>query len=133
MPKNLVYVGTYTDPSRQAGFEVTPKRPIMGMTGPIGAEGIYVYRLDTDTGALEHLHTVPRIVNPAFLALDPSERFLYSVNETLDFDGEPTEAVSAFAIDAATGLPRFLNRVHSGGGNPCHLAIAPSERLSWPV
>ncbi len=52
--------------------------------------GIYVYRRDTDTGALEHLRSVPGIVNPAFLALDPSERFLYSVNETLDFDGEPT-------------------------------------------
>jgi 6-phosphogluconolactonase len=98
------------------------------MTGPTGAEGIYVYRRDPDTGALEHLHTIPDIVNPAFLALDPTERFLYSVNETLDSDGEPTGAVSAFALDPVTGLPRFLNRVHSGGGNPCHLAVAPSGR-----
>ena len=128
MPKNLVYVGTYTDPSRQAGFAVTPERPVMGMTGPTGAEGIYVYRREPETGALEHLHTVPGVVNPAFLALHPSERFLYAVNETLEFDDEPTGAVSAFAIDAATGLPRFLNRVHSGGGNPCHLAVAPSGR-----
>ncbi|MFN8538393.1 MAG: lactonase family protein [Thermomicrobiales bacterium] len=128
MPRNLVFVGTYTDPSRQAGFEVTPSRPVMGMTGPTGAEGIYVYRRDPDTGALTHLHTVPGIVNPAFLALDPTERFLYAVNETLEFDGEPMGAVSAFAIDAATGLPRFLNRVPSGGGNPCHLTIAPSGR-----
>ena len=74
MPRNLVFVGTYTDPSRQAGFEVTPQRPVMGMTGLTGAEGIYVYRRDPDTGALTHLHTVPGIVNPAFLALDPTER-----------------------------------------------------------
>jgi 6-phosphogluconolactonase len=128
MPRNLVYVGTYTDPDRQAGREVTPERPVMGMTGPTGAKGIYVYRRERGTGALTHLHTVPGIANPAFLALDPRERFLYAVNETLDFDGEPTGAISAFAIDPATGRPEFLNQVPSGGGNPCHLAVAPTGR-----
>ena len=34
MPDDLVLCGTYTDPSRQAGFEVTPDNPVMGMTGP---------------------------------------------------------------------------------------------------
>ena len=33
MPPHLVYVGTYTDPSSQAGYEVTPERPVMGTTG----------------------------------------------------------------------------------------------------
>jgi hypothetical protein len=42
MSSNRVYVGTYTDPSRQAGYEVTPANPVMGMTGPTGSEGIYV-------------------------------------------------------------------------------------------
>ena len=40
--QDLVLVGTYTDPSRQAGFEVTPATPVMGMTGPTGSAGIYV-------------------------------------------------------------------------------------------
>src|SRR5262245_14878407 len=33
MPPHLVYVGTYSDPSSQAGYEVTPERPVMGTTG----------------------------------------------------------------------------------------------------
>ncbi len=87
MPEQLVYVGTYTDPSRQAGYEVTPATPVMGMTGPTGSEGIYVYRRDPDSGALTHLHTVAGVLNPSFLALDPAERFLFAVNEAREYGG----------------------------------------------
>ena len=128
MPEQLVYVGTYTDPSRQAGYEVTPASPVMGMTGPTGSEGIYVYRQDPDSGALTHLHTVTGVLNPSFLALDPAERFLFAVNEAREFGGEETGAVSSFALDERTGIPRFLNQVPSGGSNPCHLAVAPTSR-----
>jgi 6-phosphogluconolactonase len=129
MPPHLVYVGTYTDPSSQAGYEVTPERPVMGMTGPTGAEGIYVFRQDPATGALAHRQTVPGVVNPSFLALDPGERFLFAVNETRETDGAETGAVSSFALDAHTGVPRFLSQQHSGGSNPCHLAVSPDGRF----
>ena len=124
----LVYVGTYTDPSPQAGFAVTPERPIMGMTGPTGSEGIYVFAHDPATGALTHRHTVAGTLNPSFLALDPQERFLFAVEEARETDGAATGAVSSFALDPATGVPRFLSRQRSGGANPCHLAVAPDGR-----
>lgn len=128
MPSNLVYVGTYTDPSRQAGFEVTPATPVMGMTGPTGSEGLYVYQHDPESGELSHLHTVAGVVNPSFLALDPGERFLFAVNESRDFDETESGAVSSFAIDPDTGDARFLSQVPTGGGNPCHLSVSPSGR-----
>ncbi len=64
MPPHLVYIGTYTDPTRQAGFTVTPEKPIMGMTGPTGSAGIYVFQQDPITGALTHLHTLGGMINP---------------------------------------------------------------------
>ena len=125
MPPQLVYVGTYTNPTRQAGFTVTPEEPIMGMTGPTGSEGIYVFQQDPATGGLTHLHTAVGVVNPSFLALDSAGRFLFAVNEVREHDGQATGAVSSFAIDRETGFPVFVNRVSSGGANPCHLSVAP--------
>src|SRR5439155_19197926 len=53
----LVYVGTYT----------TTK-----------SKGIYAYRFDADSGRLTSLGLVAETVNPSFLAVDPSRRFLYA-------------------------------------------------------
>ncbi len=128
MALDLVFCGTYTDPSRQAGFTVTRERPVMGMTGPTGSEGIHVFSRDRTTGALSRIGTAPS-VNPSFLALDPRGRFLFAVNEVRDFDGEGSGAVSAFALDRETGALRFLSQVASGGGNPCHLTPSPDGRF----
>jgi 6-phosphogluconolactonase len=129
MPPHLVYIGTYTDPSSQAGYEVTPERPVMGMTGPTGAEGIYVFQQDPATGELAHRQTVSGVVNPSFLALDPGERFLFAVNETRVTNGAESGAVSSFALDVSTGEPNFVSRQLSGGSNPCHLAVSPDGRF----
>ncbi len=102
----FVYVGTYT-------------RPPSGK-----AEGIYVFRMDPATGALRLVQTVPS-ENPSFLALDPARQFLYAVNET-----NPGE-VSAFAVDAASGMLTPLNRQSASGAAPCHLSVDASGR--WVV
>lgn len=54
--------------------------------------------------------------DPSFLAIHPSRKFLYAVNE-----GQAS--VSAFSIDAASGDLTFLNSQSSGGGAPCHLTV----------
>ena len=128
MATRLVYIGTYTDPSPQAGYPVTPEHPVMGMTGPTGSSGIYVFEQDTESGALTQRHTVASVLNPSFLALDPGGRYLFAVNESREFAGAPTGAVSSFALDPASGYPRFRSQVASGGANPCHLSVAPGGR-----
>src|SRR4051794_38121793 len=125
----LVYVGTYTDPSVLRREAATPENPVMGMVGPTGSEGIYVYEQDEATGALSLQHTVPGVHNPSFLALDPPRRFLFAVNEAVDEDGEKAGEASSFAVDAATGNLRFLSRHRTGGGNPCHLSAGPTGRF----
>jgi len=100
-----MYIGTYTRPDYKGK-----------------AEGIYVYRMDPDTGALAPVQTVPDVENPSFLALDHQQRYLYAVNETKN------GGVSAFRIDPATGTLTFLNRQPSRGDDPCHLCVDPTGR-----
>jgi 6-phosphogluconolactonase len=101
-----VYVGGYTDPDRNGR-----------------GTGIDVYRLDDASGDLIHVQTLTGTQNPHFLALHPSRRFLYSTN------GGDASAVSAFAIDDASGRVSFLNSQTSPGAGPTHLAVDPTGQL----
>jgi 6-phosphogluconolactonase len=58
--------------------------------------------------------------NPSFLAVHPSHKFLYAVNNN---PGQPGNTVSAFAIDHKTGMLTALNRAEAKGEGPCHLAL----------
>ncbi len=104
----MVYVGTYTRGTK--------------------SEGIYRCKLNLATGALQSLGVAARVDNPSFLALHPSGRFLYCVNEVGDFEGTPAGAVSAFAISATDGSLRLLNQQSSGGAAPCHIVVDRSGR-----
>lgn len=128
MEKSLVFCGTYTDLSLQGGVDTAGDPTVENTTDPTGSVGIYGFAHDTGSGALEHIHTVRDVVNPSYLAVDRSERFRFAVNETREFGGEPTDAVSSFAIDLQTGMPRFVSQQPSGGGNPCHLSVSPCGR-----
>ena len=97
-----LYVGTYT-------------------TGE--SEGIYVYRVNPITGALELASTTEAGENPSFLAIHPQQRYLYAVNEFSEFGGKPSGSVSSFAIDQTSGALTFLNRESSVGTGPCHLTV----------
>jgi len=128
MAHDLVFCGTYTHPSRQAGFEVTPGNPVMGMTGPTGSEGIYVFSRNAGGGALTLVGHTPA-VNPSYLELDRSGRFLFAANEVREYGGRESGAVTSYAIDHATGALRLLSQVPSGGGNPCHLSMSHDGRF----
>jgi 6-phosphogluconolactonase len=86
------------------------------------SEGIYVYRMDRVSGELKRFNAI-KSVNPSFLAIDRSKRYLYAVNEVPEFGGKPGGGVSAFAIDSATGNLKFLNQQASLGADPCHLTV----------
>ena len=103
----LVYVGTYTRGK---------------------SEGIYRFRLDMKTGALTPRGVVRDVVNPSFLALHPSGRFLYAVSEVSEVGGDKTGAVRAFSVNAESGDLAPLNWKPSGGGGPCHLVVDESGR-----
>lgn len=104
----LVYVGTYT-------------------TGK--SEGIYLYRLQLSSGELQRVGVTKGVVNPSYLALDRSRRYLYAVNEVTEFQGQKSGAVSAFAVDRRTGALSFLNQQPSKGGAPCYVTVADDGRF----
>jgi 6-phosphogluconolactonase len=102
-----VYVGTYTDG---------------------GSRGIYRFEFDPTSGASSNPVLAVESENPSFLALHPNGQVLYAVNELGAFGGATTGAVSAFAIDSATGNLTRLGQQPSGGADPCHLAVDRAGR-----
>jgi 6-phosphogluconolactonase len=106
----LVYVGTYT-------------------SGKSKSEGIYICKLNLDSGALVPYQTVKNVVEPSYLAIDKSKKYLYAVNETVEYEGKPSGAVSAFAIDQKTGDLTFLNKQASLGGAPCFVTVSADEKF----
>jgi 6-phosphogluconolactonase len=119
MPKQrLVFIGTYTDPIRFGTGRILEGK----------GKGIYVYRLDVSSGAMELCSLSEGVPNPSYLALDPSHRFLYAVNELKEFEGAPTGAVSAFSLEPGSGKLRFLNMKPTHGTDPCHLTVDKTGR-----
>lgn len=102
-PKRFrVYLGTYTSPT---------------------CRGIYQTTLDTATGQLQPPQLAAEIVSPSFVAIHPTQKYLYAVNEIEDFEGKKTGAVTALSIDETTGALRVLNQQPSEGKHPCHLVV----------
>jgi 6-phosphogluconolactonase len=105
----MAYVGSYSSPQ-----------------GPEGShgngQGIYLFEMDPETGALSHREVFPNGSNPSWLAFDPAKTHLYSANETAD------GSVSAYSIDRANGRLTLLNTVSSQGAGPAHLSVHPSGK-----
>ena len=87
------------------------------------SKGIYVYGFNSETGQFTEIGLAAETPNPSFLAVHPNNRYLYSVSEINDFEGNKTGAVSAFEIDKTTGKLTLLNTAGSGGEGPCHLNV----------
>src|SRR6476646_7560274 len=66
MSSYIMYIGTYTGPH---------------------SKGIYAYRFDAATGKATPIGLVAETLNPSFLAIDPTQRFLYAANEVSDYRG----------------------------------------------
>ncbi len=86
-------------------------------------EGIYVYRFDALEGDITYISTAKGVENPSYLAIHPKKNLLIAVNETGDYNGEKSGAVSSFAIDPSNGSLHQLSQVASGGGAPCYVSI----------
>jgi 6-phosphogluconolactonase len=108
MDDDLVLVGTYT---------------AQGAT-----QGIYFFRQDRETGELRPAGSAAVGANPSFLAIHPSRRFVYAVNEISSSDGRPTGGVAALALDAAAPALTVLGRRASGGAGPAYVSVDRTGR-----
>jgi 6-phosphogluconolactonase len=109
----LVYIGTYTEPIRFGTGKILQGK----------GEGIYVYRMDQRSGAMEPVTTATGITNPSYLAFDSTRRFLYAVNELKTYENKSTGTISAFAVDPKRGKLKFLNKRMTHGTDPCHVVV----------
>src|SRR5260370_13648063 len=83
------------------------------------SKGIYAYRFDPASSELTPLGVAAETTNPSFLAIGPSRRFLYAVNEVQKYKSASSGSLSAFAINRQTGKLSLLNEVASRGADPC--------------
>lgn len=120
----FVYVGTYT------GFK------FMNYTDPWGtsrSQGIYVARFRPATGAISDPQLAAKIINPGYLAVHPSHRFLYATIEDPQSLGparDHASYVSAFAINPHSGQLTLLNTVPAGGTSTCYISLDRSGKYA---
>jgi 6-phosphogluconolactonase len=106
------YVGSYTT----------------AIDGGSNGKGIYRFDVDTRTGAFMKQKLVAETPNPSWIAIHPSKKYLYSVNEIVS---QESGSVSAFAIDPASGDLTLLNVVSSEGRGPAHMSLDASGRYAF--
>lgn len=100
--EQTVFIGTYTDKT--------------------GSKGIYSSVLDVATGKLSPATVAAETSQPSFVAIHPTGKFLYAVNEN------DAGTVTAFAIDPKTHALTQLNQQSSNGKAPCHLTVDKSGK-----
>ena len=108
--EHRVFIGTYT-------------------RGDSSSEGIYTCTFDTESGMLSAPALAAKVDNPSFLAVHPSNKFLFACIETNDYEGKQTGAVAAFKIDADDGQLELINQRPSEGGAPCHCNVDATGRF----
>jgi 6-phosphogluconolactonase len=113
--------------SPQASNEINLARETLVYAGT--SKGIQLFWLQTkNLEVSQNITLVPLGLaadtpSPSFIELDLKRRRLFCVNGVQTFEGKSTGAVSAFAIDPATGKLSLLNQRSSMGSGPCHLVL----------
>jgi 6-phosphogluconolactonase len=80
------YIGTYTETTKQKK-----------------AKGIYAFTLDTENGSIEDIRLAAKSCNPSYLAVGPSKKYLYAVNELDEEQGNGQ--VSAIVVISKYPVP----------------------------
>ncbi len=109
--KTFAYVGTYSSPVDGGG----------------NGKGIYLYSMDPATGELTLVDLAAESRNAAWLAFDPSGKYLFAANEVTNFEGK-SGAVTAYGVDRSNGSLQQLNVVSSEGAGPAHLSVDKSGK-----
>jgi 6-phosphogluconolactonase len=111
----LIFAGTYTTPEFAQGEP---------------GKGIYVFDFSEDTGELRLRDIISGPPNPSFLQIAPDGKTIYCVNETDEFEGLPSGAVTVFTADRdGKFIPAESKPTY--GGSPCHIVPDYSNNLLY--
>jgi 6-phosphogluconolactonase len=100
--KSIVYIGTFKGDT---------------------SKGIYAWRFDSESGAMEPLGLMAEASRPLFLALHPNRRFLYAVSRPSPVERTHQGVVLAYSIDSHSGKLTALNSLPSGGIDPAYISV----------
>jgi 6-phosphogluconolactonase len=91
------------------------------------SKGIYLSKLDAESGAFTEPQLAAETVNPLFLKIHPDGRTLYAA---VDLPGAKDRqgGVGAYSIDPASGNLTFLNLEPSRGVQPIYLDVDQSGK-----
>ncbi|MFG2206522.1 lactonase family protein [Streptomyces sp. NPDC048638] len=87
-----------------------------------GGTGVGLASYDTTNGAMTATGVVTGVADPSYLALAPSGRTCYAVDERED------GGVTALALPPGGAPPEVLGTQPTGGAGPCHLSVHPGGR-----
>src|SRR5579875_1180801 len=120
--------------SAWAKTENTMRAYVGTYSGAVGnlanGEGIYLFEMDRQSGALSQRRLVAKSANPSWIVIHPSRRYLYAVNEVDNYEGK-SGSVSAFAIDEASGDLNPLNIVSSEGAGPAYISLDAAGKFAF--
>jgi 6-phosphogluconolactonase len=99
-----------------------PKKDFFAFVGTYTAKteskGIYEFRYDASSGKSTGLRLAIETPDPSFVAIHPSGKYLYAVNES-----GKNSLVTAFALDAKTSNLTQLNQTSALGEDPCYITF----------
>ena len=100
----------------------------IGTVTSAGSEGIYLSRLDLETGGLSEPILAATASHPGFLTTDPDNRFLYCTGKPAR-KGKPFSAISAFALNPETAALTPLNSQSVEDSTFCHISTTLGGRV----
>ncbi len=121
-------ISVHAPPAAAAAPPAAHTHAYVGTYTPNGG-GIYLFRLDSASGALTQLQVVDDIRNPSWLAVNPAQTRLYAVSEIDNYQGTHYGAVVSYAIDGDTFELKRLSSVSAAGATPTHASVHPSGRF----
>ena len=92
------------------------------------AEGIGIFRLNTESGALRNVGSSPPIANSSHLCLGPHEKFLYAISEVSVVNGKLGGYLTVFSVNPATKALTEVQRVSSVGPGPAYVRLDRTGR-----
>jgi 6-phosphogluconolactonase len=92
------------------------------------SKGIYLYRMDMETGVLTSEGLAAETPNPTFFDLTTNGKFLYAADEVNNFQGKHAGSVGAYSVERGTGKLTLLDERSTVGDGPCHILIDHSGK-----
>lgn len=93
-------------------------------TNDAKTNGIHVYQFNTQSGEFSEKAKMIDIANASYLTISRDAKNIYTVSEV----GGGNGSVHAYSFDSKSGILTFLNRVLSGGDDPCYISVDDQKK-----